>query len=115
MNDKNSKNKDVGRAGEELAALLLLQRGYRILTRNFACRWGEIDIIAEKEGVLHFVEVKTRLSDTYGAGRLAVNRQKQRHMRDAAQIYLQRYTGDCRDISFDLIEIRAEQLRGLSV
>ena len=48
MNDKNSKNKDVGRAGEELAALLLLQRGYRILTRNFACRWGEIDIIAEK-------------------------------------------------------------------
>ena len=115
MNDKNSKNKDVGRAGEELAALLLLQRGYRILTRNFACRWGEIDIIAEKEGVLHFVEVKTRLSDTYGAGRLAVNRQTQRHMRDAAQIYLQRYTGDCREISFDLIEIRAEQLRGLSV
>ena len=67
MNDKNRKNKDIGCAGEELAALLLLQRGYRILARNFACRWGEIDIIAEKEGVLHFVEVKTRLSDTYGA------------------------------------------------
>ena len=66
MNDKNRKNKDIGCAGEELAALLLLQRGYRILARNFACRWGEIDIIAEKEGVLHFVEVKTRLSDTYG-------------------------------------------------
>ena len=115
MNDKHSKNKDVGRAGEELAALLLLQRGYRIMARNFACRWGEIDIIAEKEGVLHFVEGKPRLSDTYGAGRLAVNRQKQRHMRDAAQIYLQRYTRDCREISFDLIEIQAEQLRGLSV
>ena len=107
--------KAVGYAGEELAALLLLQRGYRILTRNFSCQVGEIDIIAEKDDLVCFVEVKTRLSDTYGAGRLAVNRPKQRHLRAAAQVYLQEYTGSCREISFDLIEIRAEHLRGLAI
>ena len=101
MNNKNIKNKDIGRAGEELASMLLLQRGYHILARNFACRLGEIDIIAEKEGVLHFVEVKTRLTDTYGAGRLAV--------------YLQSRTERWQELSFDLIEIRAEYLSGLAV
>ena len=79
------------------------------------CQVGEIDIIAEKDDLLCFVEVKTRLSDTYGAGRLAVNRPKQRHLRAAAQVYLQEYTGSCREISFDLIEIRAEHLRGLAI
>ena len=49
--------KAVGYAGEELAALLLLQRGYRILARNFSCQVGEIDIIAEKDDLLSFVEV----------------------------------------------------------
>ena len=80
-----------------------------------SCQVGEIDIIAEKDDLLSFVEVKTRLSDTYGAGRLAVNRPKQRHLRAAAQVYLQGYTGSCREISFDLIEIRAEHLRGLAI
>ena len=107
--------KAVGYAGEELAALLLLQQGLPNPGTQFQLSVGEIDIIAEKDDLLSFVEVKTRLSDTYGAGRLAVNRPKQRHLRAAAQVYLQEYTGSCREISFDLIEIRAEHLRGLAI
>lgn len=107
--------KEIGRAGEDLAALLLLQRGYRILRRNFTCRPGEIDIIAERDGLLSFVEVKTRFSDTYGMGRMAVDRKKQRHMRAAAQIFLQSGTDSYREVEFAVIEIHAEHLTGLVV
>ncbi len=117
MEEKKNKRdyrKEIGRAGEDLAELLLLQRGYRIIRRNFSCRLGEIDIIAERDGLLSFVEVKTRFSQAYGAGREAVNRQKQRHMRAAAQVFLQSYASG-REVEFAVIEIRAEHLAGLAM
>jgi Holliday junction resolvase-like predicted endonuclease len=49
----------VGRLGEEIACRYLLKQGFSILARNYAKKWGELDIIAEKANVLHFVEVKT--------------------------------------------------------
>ncbi|MFC3847513.1 YraN family protein [Helicobacter baculiformis] len=49
-----------GLQAEELACVYLREQGCTIVMRNFACRFGEIDIIALKEGVLHFVEVKSR-------------------------------------------------------
>lgn len=50
--------KEVGRAGEEVASIFLEKRGFKIIARNYRKPWGEIDIIAEKEGVVRFVEVK---------------------------------------------------------
>ena len=58
--------KKVGKIGEDLASDMLESAGYRIIARNFMTREGEIDIIAIKEGVIHFVEVKTRSSDGFG-------------------------------------------------
>ncbi len=49
----------VGDIAEERAVGYLLENGYRVVERNVSCRFGEIDIIAEKGGVLHFVEVKS--------------------------------------------------------
>lgn len=49
----------TGDIGEEIAAAYLEVRGFRIVERNYLKKWGEIDIIGEKDGVLHFVEVKT--------------------------------------------------------
>lgn len=49
----------LGAFGEKTIADYLLKNGYQILERNFRKKWGEIDIIAEKDGVIHFVEVKT--------------------------------------------------------
>jgi putative endonuclease len=55
----DAKRKEVGRLGETIAAEFLERKGFRILLRNFRKPWGEIDIIAERRGVVRFVEVKT--------------------------------------------------------
>ena len=52
-------NKQVGRYGEDVAAKYLKNKGFEILSLNYLKKWGEIDIVARKEGLVHFVEVKT--------------------------------------------------------
>src|SRR5579883_2093998 len=68
----------LGRTGERLAGEHLIRCGYRVLERNFRCRYGEIDLVAEDEQDLIFVEVKTRRGDAYGRPEEAVTRRKQR-------------------------------------
>lgn len=50
--------KRVGRGGEDIACQFLVRKGYKILARNYRRKWGEIDIIGEKDGTVRFVEVK---------------------------------------------------------
>ena len=59
-------NRVVGQIGENTAADVLRAKGYTILKRNYRCKHGEIDIIAEKYGDMSFVEVKTRQSLKFG-------------------------------------------------
>lgn len=54
-----SATQKVGALGEELVVTFLMKRGYTILHRNFRKPWGELDVVAEKRGAIHFVEVKT--------------------------------------------------------
>jgi putative endonuclease len=49
----------IGKMGEDHSCELLVKRGWRILDRNYLRKWGEIDIVAEKEGIINFIEVKT--------------------------------------------------------
>ena len=77
-----------GAWGEDCAAAYLRRRGYRILARNYSCRFGEIDLLAEKDGVLLFVEVKLRTNLQYGAPREYVTVKKQEKLRAAALLYL---------------------------
>ena len=56
----------LGRWGEDLAAEFLEQQGYRIVDRNWKCRFGELDLVAEGGGFLCFVEVKLRRSNRFG-------------------------------------------------
>lgn len=58
-----TQKQSVGNIGESIACRFLEKRGFRIVERNYRKKWGEIDIIAEKENVLHFVEVKTNRAD----------------------------------------------------
>lgn len=53
------KHLDTGKEGEELAARHLMVQGYKILDRNYRKPWGELDIVAKKGNILHFIEVKT--------------------------------------------------------
>ncbi len=64
MDDHRDHRKEIGALGERLVAEALEARGFRILARNFRCRWGEIDLVARNETALWFVEVKTRTSST---------------------------------------------------
>ncbi|KKS22640.1 MAG: hypothetical protein UU80_C0004G0030 [candidate division WWE3 bacterium GW2011_GWA1_41_8] len=59
-------NREKGKLGEEIAAKYLIGKGYRIVERNWNCRWGELDIIASKGDTTVFVEVKYRTSLQYG-------------------------------------------------
>lgn len=61
-----------GKKGEELAEKYLQKLGYKILTRNFRCKLGEIDIIAQDRNILVFIEVKTRWSKKFGLPEEAV-------------------------------------------
>ena len=95
----------LGQLGEDLAAEALARRGYHILTRNFRCRHGEMDIIASHGGVLVFVEVKTRRSCGYGPPAEAVTFAKQQRMASTAQFYLNQGRHIGRDCRFDVVSV----------
>lgn len=81
-------NRETGTEYEDKAAAYLCSNGYTILKRNFYTRAGEIDIIAENEGYLCFVEVKFRSDDTDGLPLEAVDLRKIRRISKAAVRYL---------------------------
>lgn len=75
---------ETGRKAERAAAVYLEMRGYRILEQNWRRPRCEIDIIATKDGVVHFVEVKYRFADDQGSGLDAITPTKLRQMQRAA-------------------------------
>jgi putative endonuclease len=77
-----------GRAGEEAAASLYERRGYRLLTRNWRCVAGELDLVLERNGTLVFCEVKTRSGPGYGGGWESVTWEKRRRIRRLAELFL---------------------------
>ena len=84
-----SRRPETGRRGEEAAARYLAARGMRILHRNWRCRLGELDIVAEDGGTLVFVEVRTRrAAGRYGTAAESVDARKLRRIAAAAQVYL---------------------------
>jgi putative endonuclease len=105
----------LGKEGEDRAAQFLVQRGYRIIERNYRTKSGEIDLIALHEGVVVFVEVKTRTSDAFGAPELAVDFRKQQRMVKAALGYIsykKLHQIPCR---FDVVAITAATGKGVEL
>ena len=106
-------NTRTGGLGEELAEIMLLEKGYTILARNFRCRYGEIDIIAAKNGVLAFVEVKTRLFGSCGRGSESVTAAKRQKIRRCALCYISMCQRRFEAIDFQVVDINADHLEGL--
>jgi putative endonuclease len=103
--------KDVGRGGEEIACRFLVKKGYRVLERNYRKKWGEIDIIAEKEGTVRFVEVKavTAWSGDFSRemSRLPeelVHRTKLRKVARTAALYMEEKR-DSREYQIDVVGV----------
>jgi putative endonuclease len=95
----------LGRLGEDTAAHYLQERGYTILERNLRTPHGEIDILAIREDVLTFVEVKMRSSNAYGFPEDAVSPRKQAHMLMAAEHYFEHHPEGSETWQFDIIAI----------
>ncbi len=83
-----SSRQGLGSAGEELAAELLARQGYRILARNWRTRYGELDIIAYRNGVLVVCEVKTRRNGRFGGSLAAVTPIKLARARRLVNLWL---------------------------
>lgn len=102
----------VGPYGETCAARYLRAQGYTITGAGYRIRLGELDIIAQRDGITVFVEVKTRTQGMLAAPAEAVDYQKRRRLAAAAKSYIRarRITGVCR---FDVVEVTLAQDGGL--
>ena len=106
-------NKRIGTLGEELAEIMLQEKGYKILAKNFRCRYGEIDIIALKNKVLAFVEVKTRLFESCGNGAESVTAVKRQRIRRCALCYIAICQQDFEAVDSQVVEISAAHIERL--
>ncbi len=96
----------LGRTGERLAAEALMAKGYHILERNFRCRHGEIDLVAQDEHELVFVEVKTRRGTSYGLPEDALTLHKRRKLLEVASYYLDLHTCSDRSWRVDVVAVQ---------
>ncbi|MBF9252929.1 YraN family protein [Pontibacter sp. 172403-2] len=94
----------TGRHGEGMAARYLQQSGYTILHRNYRYKRAEVDIIAQKDSLLVFVEVKTRATDVYGYPEEAVSPRKEELLLTAAAAYIEQQNWQ-HDVRFDIISV----------
>jgi len=94
-----------GREAEEAVVQYMIRDGYAILARNFHCRYGELDIVAEKNDVICFVEVRMRSSAAWGDPSHSVSHAKQRRVVKAALHYLMAYRIRDRMIRFDVVSV----------
>ena len=98
---------ETGKLGEDYAAGLLLEKGYRILERNYHSRFGEIDIIAQNSEYLVFAEVKTREEHFSVSPLESVTAAKQKKLWKTALLYLQSHPTPLQP-RFDVIGIVTE-------
>lgn len=97
--------KVLGDAGEALACKFLKKSGYRILARNYKCPVGEIDIICSTDGVVAFVEVKTRADDSQADPENNIRSEKKRHIERSARFWIEQNGRPEAAYRFDAISI----------
>lgn len=93
---------------EQVAVAYLKEKGYRILRRNVYTPYGEVDILAEKDHIFYFIEVKFRSSGRYGTPKSAITRGKYAHMVRCMQ-YLRKQSGTNRKCKLGFLGIRLTQ------
>lgn len=97
--------------GERLAANYLMDKGYRILERNYRVGKLEIDLITEKGGTIVFVEVKRRVSENFGSPAEFVDKKKQERIVKAAKVFLQREKDfQDMDVRFDVVSVLGDTI-----
>jgi putative endonuclease len=102
----------AGARAEELCAELLRKAGLRVLARNWRCRHGEIDLVAEEGRTVVFAEVRFRRNERFGGAAESVTASKQARLIAAARLYLMRRPeSDCRFDVLLLDSLEADRIR----
>ena len=101
--------KNVGKGGEDVACQFLERKGYKVIERNYRRKWGEIDIIAVKDEIVRFVEVKavSRESEAYRPEEL-LHRMKLRKVARTAALYMESHR-DNREYQIDAVTVVMNQ------
>jgi len=95
----------LGEEGERIAEAWLVQRGWRILDRRFRSGHRDLDLVAERSGVVAFVEVKARRGQSFGHPVEAVNWRKQRELTRSAAVWIARFGGSKQLFRFDVVGV----------
>ena len=103
--------REEGTKGEEKAIKILKKEGYKIIEKNYRNPFGEIDIIAEEDGYLVFVEVKKRNTATYGDPFQAIDTKKKKHMIKSAMFYMKDHKCFDKRVRFDVVGIAGESIK----
>ncbi len=103
-------NHVLGVQGETLAKQYLTEKGYKILEQNYTTKIGEIDIIATKNDIIVFVEVKNRQTKRFGMPREAITPYKQNKIRKVALQYLVAKKLTNKQVRFDCVEILGDTI-----
>jgi len=95
----------TGRQGEEIAAGFLVDKGYRLIQRNWHTQVGELDLIMEEGDTLVFVEVRTRRGKSFGSPEESITPAKQTRLIELAQTYLQETNEFSRPWRIDVVGV----------
>jgi len=104
----------LGDRGEKLAQVFLRSKGYKIIETNFRCREGELDIVAQKDDCLVFVEVRTRRGSQFGTPEESLTQAKQERLEALAQTYLQSHENLPPQWRIDVIAIELDNKGNVS-
>ena len=101
-------NQSTGKLGETLARHYLEENGYSIIDTHVTFQWGEIDIIAKREDIIAFVEVKTRFSLRQGKPYESITWSKRNHLRRSMQAYILQHHLLNSKLALDLVSIELQ-------
>lgn len=107
--------KEIGDIGEEKAAQYLEKHGYKILDRNYRCRFGEIDIIAKDRDYIVFIEVKTRRDISYGRPIESINQFKINRILKTLDFYLIQNRIHDSNIRVDAVEVYMKSSKNIII
>jgi putative endonuclease len=96
---------DLGSWGERIAASRLEQGGWRVIERNYRLGRREVDLIVQKDGILAFVEVKTRSGTQFGPPEASITSRKRREIEAVARDFLMRHRPRYLGVRFDAVAI----------
>ncbi len=105
MNTARASTVERGAWAENLACQHLLDHGLRLVTRNYRCPHGEIDLVMRDGSTIAFIEVRLRNRTDFGSGAESVDARKQARLLSSAEHYLQRHATLLTDCRFDVVSI----------